>query len=405
MTQQSYAYPFDPTGALSSNLISNEQHTISPPDYSDHYFVVPLVAPFFGDSLKVVHYGSGRELVEGVDYALAYQFNEATQALAQPVYGALSIYQRDLAGVLELTYQTVGGVWAINEQTAIELLANALTNPRITTWEQVVETPYKFPVIDHEWDLVDLVGASDLVAAIDRITQAIYDDPEGTGEGGAISGHVLDFENPHQVTKAQIGLPFVPDWRPATITDVQEATAGNRFVPPNLIPHAIDALIRGDLNAHIDDTDNPHQVNKVQVGLGQVQNYPVADLTTAQEGMSNEHYLTVAMGRAQIEAMFGDDVLTHASRQDNPHGVTKEQVGLGLVQNFPMATRPEIDEGISTSAYISPADLQYAFDTKAVTHATLADYATIVDLSQVVDDMTATFNQLAAEIDAASGGS
>ena len=182
MTEVSYTYPFDPTGRKSENLVKNERHIVSPPDYLDYYFIVPFSGPFFEDGLKIVHYPSGKELIKGEDYVLSYQFNSASKATAKPVYGAISIYNDDISGTLELEYQTIGGKWIIDESKAAELLSNVVNNPRITTWEQVVQLPEKFPVIDHEWDLVDLVGASDLVDVLQAIKDSIAN---GELDGGA----------------------------------------------------------------------------------------------------------------------------------------------------------------------------------------------------------------------------
>lgn len=43
---------------------------------------------------------------------------------------------------------------------------------------------------------------------------------------------------------------------------------------------------------HILSRHNPHRVNKYQVGLGRVENHPVASETQARAGTSNQHYMT-----------------------------------------------------------------------------------------------------------------
>ena len=48
------------------------------------------------------------------------------------------------------------------------------------------------------------------------------------------------------------------------------------------------SLIQG----HIADTDNPHTVTKTQVGLGDVENYGIANQTEAEEGTATNKYMT-----------------------------------------------------------------------------------------------------------------
>src|SRR5690606_21784694 len=45
---------------------------------------------------------------------------------------------------------------------------------------------------------------------------------------------------------------------------------------------------------------------------------------------------------------------SHTSNTNNPHSVTKEQVGLGNVENFPVATQAEAEVGTATNRYMTP---------------------------------------------------
>jgi len=351
MSEQNYAYPFDPTGQESTNRIINERHTINPPDYTDYYFVVPLAGPFFQDNLIVRHWPSGQTLVEGVDFVLGYQFLGASRATAKPVYGAISIYDRVLTGVLEVTYSTLGGQWTINEEAAAELLANVMANPRITTWEQVVEQPATFPVIDHEWNLVDLVGASEVVDSLEGIRVAIA---EGGSSTNVAIAHIADENNPHNTTKAQVGLGLLQNFPVASINEAIEGTLNNRYMTPLRVKDAVESQVAADFRDHVGDFENPHEVTKTQIGLGQVQNFPVAGDSEARAGFSNAHYMTPSNVLTMIEEKVGTDVGAHVERQDNPHQVTQAQVGLGSVPNFPMATVSVATTGNAPDYFMSP---------------------------------------------------
>lgn len=197
-------YPFDPTGTLLSNKITGEQHIITPVNYRDYNFFVPRFAPYFANNLTISYknsLGQSVTLTENVDYYLTHWFISASRACSKPIYGSITLLNNDLNGVMTITYQTLGGDWNIDDQLIAQILADQINNPRTTSWDSVSEMPYAFPVIDHAWDLVDMVGATEVVDKLDNITNAILDQNSASGLGA----HLADFNNPHEVTAAQTG--------------------------------------------------------------------------------------------------------------------------------------------------------------------------------------------------------
>jgi hypothetical protein len=84
-----------------------------------------------------------------------------------------------------------------------------------------------------------------------------------------------------------------------------------------------------DLNAHVNDSGNPHGVTATQVGLGAVDNTADADkpVSSAMQSALNT--------KADAGVLNG-----HISDTLNPHSVTAAQVGLGLVDNTADANKP-----------------------------------------------------------------
>lgn len=148
--------------------------------------------------------------------------------------------------------------------------------------------------------------------------------------------HATDITNPHEVTKAQVGLDRVENFSMATTNDAIEGELEDRYMSPArtkeaIISHVLEAT--GEIGEHVTDTENPHQVTKEQVGLGDVENFPVASLQEAQEGDAEDRYMTPSLTKASVDV--------HASDTNNPHQVSKEQVGLSDVVNMPIATNEE----------------------------------------------------------------
>lgn len=195
-------YPFDPTGLLASNRITNEKHVITASSYRDYHFLVPLCGPLFVDNCIVTLKSldnTVRTLVEGVDFQFTHWFIGASRGCAKNVYGSISFMNTSLTGEITLAYNTIGGEWTLNTPKLIEILADRLHNPRITSFEQVSGKPNVFPVIDHEWNLVDMVGASEIVEAINRVTLAVQ-----TSLTNGFAAHVA-LRNPHGTTAADVG--------------------------------------------------------------------------------------------------------------------------------------------------------------------------------------------------------
>ena len=83
-----------------------------------------------------------------------------------------------------------------------------------------------------------------------------------------------------------------------------------------------DKVIKESLDAHIGNKSNPHNVTKAQVGLGNVQNLAPADMPVSTDQAAAIADAKAAGTKAQT------DLNTHANRRDNPHDVTRAQLGL-----------------------------------------------------------------------------
>lgn len=249
--------PFDPTGARVSNKVTGEQQVLVRVAFRDFHFLIPKLAPFFaGPTFKATYRdnsGASRPLVEGVDFLFGHKFVEASKACAKELYASISFLNTDLEGVVTFEYQSIGGTWTLDDEKLAEIVANELYNPRTVAWEQVADYPQRFPVIDHEWDLVDMVGMSEVVTALQGITAALLT----TGDTG-LAAHIANKDNPHGTTKTHVGLPLVENYAPATNAQMQTGTATNLYATPAGTRAAIATQALAPLNAHTSATGNVH---------------------------------------------------------------------------------------------------------------------------------------------------
>lgn len=93
------------------------------------------------------------------------------------------------------------------------------------------------------------------------------------------------------------------------------------------------------------------------VPLDQLGNVVVEVPVNSVNGKTGDVVLTAqdvgAATPADVQAV-DDKVVSHTADDANPHNVTKAQVGLGNVQNYGMANQPQAESGTATNVYMNP---------------------------------------------------
>ncbi len=358
------SYPFDPTGTNPVNRVTNEVHVITPVNLKHFNFFVPENGPFFADNFSMVFRHPDNSIwpmTEGVDYYFSHHFLSASKACAKPVYASITFLNHQTQGVVQISYNTVGGTWTATPTIIAQMLADLTYNPRTTTWEQVANLPYQFPVVDHEWNLVDMVGMSSVVAALEDIKDTLL-----SVTGGGLQSHIQNLNNPHGTTKTHIGLGNVQDYPIATQAQAEAGSSDTVYMTALKTKQSIDALVPAILSIHSSRTDNPHGTTKTHVGLGNVDDFSTASQLEAETGVANNRFMTPLRVKQAI-ASHSVSYDTHISRTDNPHGTNKTHVGLGNVQNYGIATLVQAQAGAIDTAYMTPSRVSAAITALALT--------------------------------------
>lgn len=310
MPDTPYLYPFDPTGRRADNHIAGEQQVLTPSAWRDFHFIIPKMAPFFQESLILYHKDAQRIMEEGVDYILTHRFYGASKAIMKPVYGSILFYDKTLAGIVEITYQTLGGEWTVDSTLVNQILSQKQTNPRITTWEQVSGEPTQFPVIDHEWNLTDMVGMTEVKDAIEGLALAV-ENKESAGSG--FLTHIHDSNNPHGTTKEHVLLGLVENFPISTRAQARAGTHDYSYMTPRRVCQAFEQFI---------------------FALEQ----RVASLEHELQSLKDNTYT-----KAEIDAMFAalvdrEEMLNTHLAADNPHEITGDTFGIGDLENRTLET-------------------------------------------------------------------
>ena len=222
-------YIYDPLGTLPGNLITNEIHSITEANFRDYYLIIPTYAPFFINNLSVhlILNSVITPLIEGVDYSLVLFYLAATRSLGIPIYGAVSLNNTNISGQISITYQTIGNPYIADKQQVLAALATYTYNPRITTWDLITNVQEIWPPNDHNQDASTLDGMLELVTAINNLATSI-------GVSNSSIPQYIKFitnpNNPTNVTATQIGLGLVQNLPIATNNQILNEIPANVYV-------------------------------------------------------------------------------------------------------------------------------------------------------------------------------
>lgn len=373
-------YPLDLSGTNPNNLVIQEFHDIGP---DTGRALAPDHGPFYVASLKVTERITGRVLEPHVDYMVLQPYQKATARTGKEVSAVIYVHNKSVADEVTIEYQVVGGEFSWSTFAIKQLIEDLSLDNRPVHWGDIIGRPLYFPPAPHLHPLSDTYGWEFIGYQLEEIARAVLNGDVGAHEElmriitlefdyvksliadlkEYAEDHVADVDNPHKTTKGQVGLGSVENYPPATQAEAVAATVNNRYMTPLRTGQAIEVLALALLRPHLEDTNNPHQTTKAQVGLGSVQNYPVATQPEAEAGTATNRYMTPQRTAQAINILAGNLLRAHIEDKGNPHAVTKAQVGLGLLTNYANLTAAQAtvlgglpDDGSYTQGYVRSID-------------------------------------------------
>lgn len=365
-----WRYEEDRTGRNPDNLVSGENHELSNRSVRA---VGPTYGAFYEESMIVEDAATGIALQKGLDWE-PIEFAAMPSLIAgKQVFTVIIVYNRAVTQV-NLTYQCFGGQFSNSMEAVVRMIEALDLGSRPVHWPDIIGKPDRYPPAPHFHDVGDVYGFEYITQAVYSVRDAIllgdtashdeilrYIDNWGAvleeliaDLRADLTAHINDDQNPHKTTKAQVGLGLVDNFATALAQDAISGNSNSLFMTPYLTKQAIARQALDPLNAHMADDQNPHKTTKAQVGLGSVDNFPTASVAEAIEGILNNRFMTPALTRSAVQAQVGDSLAKHLADINNPHKVTKAQVGLDKVENYPIATKGDAEGGISNVMYMTP---------------------------------------------------
>lgn len=377
-----YRYPLDKTGTHPDNLVVDEYHSLA---NLTAKCIAPTYGNFYTQGVIIKDHATKRVLRHGVDYMFGEIQDILSERYAKEICAYIVIVAPNVTAV-DLTYQALGGEYSYSMGSLIDMLESLQLDERPVKWGSITDKPVDFEPHSHWHKSSDLYGMEYVVHSIERLRNAVlmgdvashdeiyrYIDRTSDEIFAIIQTLRNDFElhkadknNPHSVTKAQVGLGSVQNYGMATKAEAEAGTVSTKYTSPLTVAQAIDYQAGVPLRAHIARVDNPHSVTKAQVGLGSVENYAISTEAEARAGTVNTKYMTPLRTSQAIFTQALTPLNSHLADKSNPHSVTKAQVGLGSVENYGVSTQAEAEAGTISTKYMTPLRTAQAITKQAV---------------------------------------
>lgn len=139
----------------------------------------------------------------------------------------------------------------------------------------------------------------------------------------------------------------------------------------NALANAVDAAVGDMSSVPTDAKDAAGAISELHAGLQSIDTIPSDGSITpaklsfdpATQTELNDVAGTV-LATQSVAIATQNAVNSHTTRNDNPHGVTKSQVGLGNVQNYGMATQAQAEAGAVSTVFQHPIGVKQYVDKR-----------------------------------------
>lgn len=160
----------------------------------------------------------------------------------------------------------------------------------------------------------------------------------------AISDHVSNKNNPHEVTKAQVGLGNVENIAPADmpISTATQTALGGKVDKTNVADKVYGTDSSGNQTTY--NVDSFGKVDDVKVAGTSVVTNKVANLGSMASETASDYSTKAVADTLYAGISYEGTIDNHIADKNNPHAVTKTQVGLGNCDNT-----SDLDKPISTA--------------------------------------------------------
>lgn len=303
--------PLDWTGDAATNIVLDEVHDLT--DQSgDPYKIVVLEKGYFYTHDLIVSDHLHKSLIKDVDYQLTVIQPEVAKKTAFKACAVIVITNPRINKKVFVTARMVGGEYCMLTDGIISMAQSLLAGgKRKVYYRNLTNKPSDFTPSGHQHAWWQLYGFTEPTSILQRIRTA------------------------QKIITGRDFLSLYSEWRLTYDNINNQLTA-----------------VEASLTAHIADTEDPHQVTKVQVQLERVYNATLATYGEAiqQNGSAMFSYATPLRVKESIQSSFLPTLQQHIANTNNPHGVTYATLGTLSVQELQQKANNYYDRGSATNA-------------------------------------------------------
>lgn len=158
-------YPLDPSGALASNKITAEVHNLQDIGYR---VLATRIGAFYVETLVVKDMANNQVLTPAQFYA-AWRYKVPTAKYGKDVCGLVVITDSTVSDNVSVTYQAVGGLYAVPEDAVIAMLNRNITQNRSVGAGLLVPKPLPLQPHDFTTDLFNFARLTDALDGVARV--------------------------------------------------------------------------------------------------------------------------------------------------------------------------------------------------------------------------------------------
>ena len=170
MTVPVVRFQLDPTGTNPNNLVTNEPHSLD--TNVQIRAIAPTYGPFYEAGLVITDSATNTALSSS-QYSLVELLQDATMLFGQGIYGVILITDSAVSSSVSITYQSLGGEYQSSSAGVINAYQTLIGDNRPVDWVNVLNKPAQYPPTLHEHLLSDVYGFQTIVAALERVKNAI----------------------------------------------------------------------------------------------------------------------------------------------------------------------------------------------------------------------------------------
>lgn len=267
-----------------SNRITNEPQTLVALPNRKERIILLRHGGFYTEQLTIFR-PDGSTLKRGTDWSPAYLYQGLSELTTLEAYGFIVIKNPSVPNTLKVSYRAIGGLFGVPVDELKTIMLATQNDQFEFTWDSIVAKPSQFNADTHKHKFWQVYGWTSTIVEMDRIRKAILvgdtaimDDAKEyaallladsksrlDGYGVSFEAHYADLADPHRTTPTQIGLQDMNNWPMATKAE-SLAGVNNRYTNPTRVYQQLVLDAFPKLNAHVTDTKRPHGETAAQIG-------------------------------------------------------------------------------------------------------------------------------------------